>query len=213
MSRHSLLSRYTIYDSMEARGVFAKNPANMDSHSENGESLYTGPVEYPKMFYHPLGKEEILRPAHQEASPVGPITVPAVVQVINKIAKNEDDEKRLRQHGWHDHPAKALRAKLLASGLSEAEVDEIAPKVSAGETIDSLRRQIAKLQAELAKEKRAMSSDDLGDLRVEGVKPLGNPLAFVPEVRVKEEVPEATPAPASSLMERLKEAAEEKPTL
>lgn len=131
--------RYTVYDVMEARGAFRSNPANPDSMDEDGRRLYAGPQRYPKMFYHPKGEERITRPADVMVTPMGPKLVGEERQIITKIAKNEEEEKKLRTEGWHDHPAKAI-----AAGGRDA------PPISSAEHIKSLEEQIAELQRQLA---------------------------------------------------------------
>lgn len=102
--------RFTIYDAMEAKGVFAQNSANIDSRDQEGLSAYKGPVEYPKMMYHPRGEERIITPSRVEPSPVGPQIIPAVREIIWQTVESKEQEDKLRGDGWHDHPAYAVEA-------------------------------------------------------------------------------------------------------
>ena len=132
-------NRFTIYDAMEAKGVFALNPANIDARDSEGAAIYEK-AEYPKMFYSPKGEERVTEPARIEPSPVGPQTIPARFEMISRTAKDLKEEKELRAAGWHDHPAKALAA-----------AGKIAPAFAPGEAeISDLKAQIAKLQDQLA---------------------------------------------------------------
>jgi len=129
--------RFTIYDMMEAKGLFEINPANTDSRDSDGNPLYKGPVEYPKMFYHPKGEERIVTPAEVIVTPLGPKMVNEHREIITQVAANAAEEEALRADGWWDHPAKAIAA---GGG--------IAPAVSSDTRIRDLEAQIAKLQAE-----------------------------------------------------------------
>lgn len=94
---------HTVYDRLDAKGYFAQNPANTDSRDKlTGESLYKGPVAFPKMMYHPEAKRRVLTaasPGQRE-----------ITEIINKVVNNEAEYKELREKGWHDHPADALTA-------------------------------------------------------------------------------------------------------
>lgn len=142
---------HTIFHVMEARGAFAGNPANPESYDENeGTSLYKGPVEYPKMFYHPEGETHVL----VEAQPVvNPVTGEPLLdrrgeqimrgeqrEVIWQLAQTPEDEEALRDEGWHDHPALAI-----AAGGGKA------PEMSSEQRIKDLQAQLARTQADLSK--------------------------------------------------------------
>lgn len=143
MARSARSRRFTVYDAMEARGAFDSNPANVDSRDDSGASLYKGPVEYPKMFYHPKGEVEVIKPGYQEKTALGIVEVAAQYGIKYLLANNEKDEEKLRRAGWHDHPAKAMEA----AGLK-------APAISAGDTINSLKLQIEKLNKQLEEERK-----------------------------------------------------------
>ena len=131
--------RFTVYDMLEANGHFARNPANPGAQADDGTALYAGPVEFPKMFYHPEGKRRVIVPAEVQVTPLGPKLTNEQTEIISVLVQTPADEARLRADGWHDHPAKAI-------GASGAE----APDMGAGEKVKSLAAQLAALRAELA---------------------------------------------------------------
>lgn len=134
--------RYTVYDMMEMSGAFESNPANADSRDPvSGEGLYKGPVQYPKMFYHPQGEERITKAAEVQVTPMGPKLVNEQKEIIWQLARNERDAKALLAEGWHEHPADAIAAR---------EGTEGAPPKSAAQTIEQLQAQMADLKRQLA---------------------------------------------------------------
>jgi hypothetical protein len=124
---------FTIFDVMEAKGVFEDNPANAVSPE------FAGPVPYPKMLYHPEGKFRITVQAEMIVTPMGPKLVGEQRELIWQLVKDEEEEKKLRAQGWHDHPSKAMAA----AGLQ-------APAESASGKIDALEAELAELRAKLA---------------------------------------------------------------
>lgn len=128
--------RFTIYDAMEKKGVFRANPANVSAIDPiTGESKYVR-AEYPKMFYHPKGEEEVLI-----AGAVDPQTgrVEGLTKGIKfAVAKDPDGEAKLRAAGWHDHPSDAMRA-----------AGRDAPPKSPAQHINSLEDENARLRKEL----------------------------------------------------------------
>jgi len=96
--------RFTVFDVMEAQGVFDANPANPSSPD------YQGPIQYPKMFYHPQGETRITQRAEVIATPLGPERVGEMKELIHRVAHDADEEAALREAGWHDHPALAIKA-------------------------------------------------------------------------------------------------------
>ena len=123
--------RFTIYDAMDAKGVFEENSANATALG------YKGPVAYPKMFYHPKGETRITVPAEIIMTPLGPKAVGEQREIIWQIVATPAEEKALRLAGWHDHPAKAIAA---GGG--------VAPATSPANRIADLEAESAKLQAE-----------------------------------------------------------------
>lgn len=130
--------RFTRFDLMDAMGVFASNPANVNSIGEDGESLYKGPIPYPKMMYEPSGAKRITVPAEIIVTPFGPKEVGEQREIVSQIVQDVAEEKRLRELGWHDHPAKAI-----AAGGGEA------PAMSSASRIEDLERQLADATAAL----------------------------------------------------------------
>ncbi len=109
MSKH----RFTIYDKMQGDGYFSANPANPDSRDPTtGDSIYQGPVEFPKMLYHPEGEEKIIVPAEIITTPLGPKAVGEQRELIYEIVQNKAEEAVLLAEGWHTHPAPAMRRRV-----------------------------------------------------------------------------------------------------
>src|SRR5215471_635883 len=133
--------RFTIYDVMEAQGILDENKANTSSPD------YGGPLEYPKMFYHPRGETRVTQRAEIIATPLGPQKVGEQLELVHRIANNADEERAFRELGWHDHPSKAIAA----SGK------EAPPTVSYSRE-DELRSQIEALQAQLAAAEAAVKT-------------------------------------------------------
>lgn len=130
---------FTIYHLMEKAKVFSQNPANIGAQdSRTRESLYKGPVEYPKMLYSPKGEYRITVPAEIISTPFGPQRVGEQRELINKIVESKEEEAVLRHLGWLTHPAKSIHA-----GGGEA------PPMSSGEQIKTLEEQIAQLTRQL----------------------------------------------------------------
>lgn len=131
--------RFTIYDVMEENGVFDTNPANSYARDADGGSLFAGPVEYPKMLYHPEGKTRVTVPAEEIMTPFGPKRVGEKTEIIHRIVNNEDEENELVAEGWHKSPN---RAQAKATGKPV----ELTPM----EQIEDLKRQLAEKNKELA---------------------------------------------------------------
>lgn len=141
---------HTAFHVMEERGAFRSNPANSDAVDPvEGTSLYSGPIQFPKMFYHPLAETRVIVPAQAVVNPQTgeamldrtgqPIVRGEQREIVHEIAQDEAAAERLREAGWHDHPAKAL----LAAGLP-------APATSSQQTISDLEKKLAQAQAQLA---------------------------------------------------------------
>jgi hypothetical protein len=149
MARSALRNRFTLFDMMDAKGVFSSNPANPDSVDPiEGTSLYTGPVEFPKMFYHPEAERRVLNPGEAlrdgQGNPVLDRNGDQIIrglqtEIIWQIASNASEAEKLRAAGWHDHPAKALAA-----------AGQEAPAISSQQRIDEMEREMEKMRAELA---------------------------------------------------------------
>lgn len=140
---------FTVYDLMEKKGYFRSNPANRDAvDKDTRQSIYKGPVQYPKMLYSPKGEYRISQPAEIIATPMGPQRVGEQRELINKIVESEAEEAVLKALGWLDHPAKSIHA-----GGGEA------PPVSSEESIKSLEQQVKDLMAELAAAQASVTVD------------------------------------------------------
>lgn len=136
-------NRFTVFDMMEAKGFFARNPANAGATSEDGQVLYQGPQPYPKMMYHPLGEEKVIRQAEAQVTPFGPRLCNEQREMVSKIVNSKAEEKELVLSGWHDHPAKAM-----AAGIEAGTRGGIAPPISSASRIADLEAQIAALEEE-----------------------------------------------------------------
>lgn len=151
---NSRKTRFTIYDVMEQQGVFEDNPANTVSGS------YKGPVQYPKMFYHPLGEERVIQRAEIIATPMGPEKVGELKQLVTRVAANPEEEAILRELGWHDHPAKAIQA----GGREPPAV--VAPNRES-ELESEIRRLTRELEAARNSPKQDLPLKDAFELRLE----------------------------------------------
>ncbi len=135
---------YTIFDFMEKQGVFRRNPANRDAIADDRSSAYKGPVQFPKMLYHPKGETRITVPGEVLATPFGPKMVGEQREIINRLVETPKELAVLKQLGWHDHPAKAI-----AAGGGEA------PPVASEDRVKTLEETIELLRAELEAAKSA----------------------------------------------------------
>src|SRR5215472_15182556 len=131
-------SRYTVYDMLDAKGIFDENPANATS------PHYQGPVEYPKMYYHPKGKMRVVQKAEILQTPYGPEKVGEQWELIARTVADAQEEAKAKAAGWHDHPAKAIEA----SGRT-------APAMTAHGKIAELERQLLLLQTQLTSARAA----------------------------------------------------------
>ena len=148
--------RFTIYDAMEKAGKFDSNPANTFARDKTtGANIYSGPQPFPKMLYHPEGLEQITNPAEIVTTPLGAKEVGEQRQLVYKIVGNAEEEEALRASGWHDHPAKAIRARLEATGGDLSKV----PPMSSDQRIKDLEREIARLSEVKGKEDSQRAAD------------------------------------------------------
>jgi hypothetical protein len=153
--------RFTIYDKLEADGVFAENTAN----SYSAEYIRQ---DYPKMFYHPTGETFVAVAGHTEITPWGPRIVGEIKEIISKVAENATEAATLIAAGWHDHPAKAIAA----SGGK-------APPMTSEHRVNDLEAQLKELQRQLDAAKSGLSEQANDD---EASKPLprGGDPTFAP---------------------------------
>lgn len=149
---------HTIYDRLDANGVFATNPANPGSRDPiTGVGLYKGPVPFPKMIYHPTGKTRVMNPGQVVNGPYGPEVHNRTYEIINKIVQNQAELDEWLKKGWHTHPSDAI-----AAGLTPEEIKRgvKAPAKSSVDRVASLEEEVKRLQAELAMAKTAPLQDD-----------------------------------------------------
>ena len=137
---------FTVYDMMDARGVFDENPANTSAPDHVKQ-------DFPKMFYHPKGEMRITVPAEIVVTPLGAKEVGQQKETIWKIAQTPEEGKKLEAAGWHA----SLGAAMEAAGKE-------APLVSAAEVVSKLEEENESLREKLAEfekfmaEQRAMQS-------------------------------------------------------
>lgn len=126
-------TRFTIFDAMEQGGAFSSNPANSGSRDNDGNPLYTAPIEFPRMLYHPDGEEKVVVPAEIVVTPLGPRELNEQREMLHLIVNNKAEFDTAIADGWHDHPAKAMRAriKLIISNnpLSEKQEKALLAKI------------------------------------------------------------------------------------
>lgn len=152
--------RFSIYDAMEDAGYFAVNPANRESRDTEGQPLYKGPVEFPKMLYHPLGEEIITVPATAENTPFGPRMLGEQRELISKIVNDEREETTLLAEGWHPHPAGAITAYNERAKIEGLPLKAV-PAISSEGRERDLRHQIDALNAELERTKKLVPQGDV----------------------------------------------------
>ena len=164
--------RFTIFDEMENRGIFRANPANLQSVDSDGKSIYKK-VEYPRMLYHPEGEERVSVPATAEMTPFGPQWLGEQRELINRIVNDEEEELTALAEGWHDHPAKAIRARneiLMKENIERKAQGQkpiplaVVPPLSSDTRINELEAQkraledeVKRLRGEVSKEPDAAS--------------------------------------------------------
>lgn len=135
-------NRFTIYDAMEAQGVFDSNPANQFSKDSNGLGLYKGPIEYPKMLYHPTGEERVVKAAEAIATPFGPKMVGEEKRMISQTVNSKEEEDELRKQGWHARPIDALKARAKVTGEAVPQT----PADPRDSEMEKLRKMVEDLQ-------------------------------------------------------------------
>lgn len=156
-----MAQRFTVFDVMEAKGVFKRNPANINAQNEQGQPLYNGPVQYPKMLFHPKGEERIISQGELVVTPLGPQRIMQQREIIYQVVNSKAEEDELVNQGWHTHPANAIRA----SGKE-------APATGADQVIADLQRKIAELQSQ-----QAQLLGSKSDLPIIDDSPLSKPAA------------------------------------
>lgn len=168
--------RYTIYDALEAAGWFDANPANTYARDNTtGQSLFKGAHEYPKMLYHPLGEEEIIREGEPEINKItGRWEQRSIVKnILHQLVNNKAEEQAAEAEGWHNHPALAIRARVEnyiqeTPGLSDKEKSLVRKQIPAIASVDRIRQleeEIARLYKFHGLESKAREID-LSNMRV-----------------------------------------------
>ena len=148
--------RFSIFDAMEDAGMFRANPANADSVTKEGVMLYTGPVSFPMMVYHPFGEERIIVPGTAENTPFGPKMVGEQREIIWKLVANQAEYREATESGWHDHPAKGIAAGNARLSPDQAHMRRAVPPISSATTIDDLTRRLRETEEALALAKSSM---------------------------------------------------------
>jgi len=151
--------RFTVYDAMEAAGVFSTNPANANAVDKNGRTLYKGPVKFPMMLYHPKGEERISVHGVTDANAIRLPGQPAEKfgeqwEIISKEVNSEEELSEALAEGWHKFPAFAIKAAnetwRKERGLTALPV----PAISAQSRISELEEQNRRLTEMLEEAKR-----------------------------------------------------------
>ena len=135
---------HTVYHAMDAKGLFDQNPANVSAKNSDGNSIYAGPQQFPKMYYHPLGEENIINPGEWVETVRGVVLLGEQKELVSKVAQNQQEADQLEAAGWWDHPAKSLAAR---PGIDP----KLVPQISSDSRIKDLEAKIAALEAERAK--------------------------------------------------------------
>jgi hypothetical protein len=181
--------RFSIFDALQEAGHFAKNPANADAQDSEGKSIYKGPVQYPKLLYHPEGLMRISVPASAEMTPFGPQLLNEQRELVTRLVDSEESEAQAVAEGWHDHPAKAhvvansliakrnaeieaLNVKREANGLAPLALLALRtiPPISDSTRVKDLEAQIKELEAKLqrtAADERALAPTTVAKPSVE----------------------------------------------
>ena len=135
---------HTVFHAMDAKGIFDQNPANVSAKNSDGNSIYAGPQQFPKMYYHPLGDENVINPGEWVDSIRGPVLLGEQKEIVSKVAGTAEEAAELEAAGWWDHPAKSLAAR---PGIDPKKV----PQISSDSRIKDLEAKIAALEAEKAR--------------------------------------------------------------
>lgn len=143
MARNS--RRFTIYDMMEDKGVFDQNPANPTARGSDGLSIYKGPVQYPKMLYHPTGEQRILAPAEAISTPFGPKLVGEQKAIIHRVVADAEEEASLAAEGWHQTPRDAMLARAKTTGEVVPHLPSV-PQSQEAKELEELKKQLALMQ-------------------------------------------------------------------
>lgn len=142
---------FTIFDVMEKKGAFRSNPANPNSRTPQGQSLYKGPVEYPRMVYHPEGKHKVANPGRAETTPFGPQIMNQQFELESKVVNDEGEYAEAKAAGWHDTPRDALLVAEAKGNLPKALAVPVAPPIDLAKAeLKAKEDRIKELEALLA---------------------------------------------------------------
>ena len=156
--------RFTVYDAMEASGMFSTNPANVNSRDKDGRVLYKGPVKFPMLLYHPRGEEKIL--VHGVTSPAYPGGPPEKFgeqwEIVSREVTSQGELDEALAEGWHRHPAHAIKVAnetwRKEMGLKPLPV----PPISAASRISDLEEENRRLTEMLTQAKKDAGVEDDG---------------------------------------------------
>lgn len=161
---------HTVYHQMEEKGYFEANPANRDGRNPTtGESTYEGPVQFPKMFYHPQGQQKVTVPAEIVVTPLGPQRVGEQKELIFQIAKNQAEAEALQAAGWWDHPGKAIRARLQ---LEHPGMTVVGPELGPEEKIRELEAELALMRADVLDKQAGEKAKEVEAIRASTRPPI-----------------------------------------
>lgn len=156
-------NRFTIFDALEKAGAFDSNPANTFARDKStGATLFKGPVEYPKMLYHPEGEQRVLVPGEWIATLNGPKLVGEQKELVWQTVDSLVEENELRSQGWHDHPAKAIRARIeagVAAGTLPHSALKAIPAMSSDQRIKDLEAELSRITASRDDERSRREAD------------------------------------------------------
>ena len=154
--------RHTIYDVLEAKGLFHQNPANFYAVDSEGLPAYQLQI-YPKMLYHPQAETRQVTQEEEDITKGGRVQVRGGLrEMIHQVVNNEAEEKVLLEKGWHLSQAKAMRA----NGVSNAPAETVGELMAASGAEAELARaramaaeaELEVLRAKLAEQALAQAS-------------------------------------------------------
>ena len=150
---------YSVYHRMAEEGVFDENPANPSAVNPDGISIYKGPVEYPKMLFHPKGEYHVINQGIAATDPRTnmpikdengkPIRLGEVRDMINRVVNTPEEEAALIAEGWHRTPGDALRCA--PPGSTPYKAPEMTPLEKAQKEIADLKALLSTTTREAAK--------------------------------------------------------------
>lgn len=160
-------ARYSVFDVMENKGVFRANPANAHARDVDGNSAYKGPVQYPKMMYHPTGETKITVPAAAEvgslAGQYSGMYLNEQREMIHRIVNDDVERDEALDAGWHLHPSHAIEAgNRLRAERGEPLLP--VPPISSGARVGQLEDELGRLRRELDEAKTSLARQTAADI-------------------------------------------------